>query len=547
MTNELTRGSVIYSYDRFSNLVSAKGTGILSVFRTFDDVGNVYGTEDRSDRIYGAGSRLETSGIDLKEKRNIFQGGYGKLVTKGVEYCYDEEGNLARKVEADGSVWEYSYYGNGLLRKVVRPDKSAVIFKYDALGRRIEKCITKAGSEKVIPFAEKKTLVKESKWETIGGVRIRRPNMELQKPHVVQEDNISIYAGDEAVTSSSEQETLMVEKIIHFLWDGNTLLHEWEDDVTGSKKPQQKIDYQADYVVKLFEKQKQEAKEKTAKGEVVPESLITWIFQDDFIPRAKITKDGCYSIMTDYLGTPVGAYDEIGNLVWERELDINGKVMLAGKDSYGRTLQNVGEKNFIPFRFQGQYEDEKIGLYYNRFRYYDPETGQYTQQDPIGLVGGNPTLYGYVYDTLNEVDPFGLTWKDLLASGLGHHLFPRSVAKKLGISQLAKLTALSWYPNVTEGSGEVHQLLHKLLRDAGVPFHGSKFTGDLDDFWNKAMKAYEGLDGPKYKGYLKIPGTSDAKVAEEFMNLTPKEGLQKIKELLDSGKLDIIAPCKLKS
>ena len=316
-------------------MVSAKGTGILSVFRTFDEVGNVYGTEDRSDRIYGAGSRLETSGIDLKEKRNTFQGGYGKLVTKGVEYSYDEEGNLARKVEADGSVWEYSYYGNGLLRKVVRPDKSAVIFKYDAFGRRIEKCITKAGSEKVISFAEKKSLAEESKWETIGGVRIRRPNVELQKPHVVQGDKSSIYEGDGAVALSSEQEPLKVEKVIRFLWDGNTLLHEWEDDASGSKKPQQKIDYQADYVVKLSQKKMQEAKEKTAKGEPAPDSLITWIFQDDFIPRAKITKDGCYSIMTDYLGTPVGAYDEVGNLVWERELDINGKIVPAGKDSYG--------------------------------------------------------------------------------------------------------------------------------------------------------------------------------------------------------------------
>ncbi len=55
------------------------------------------------------------------------------------------------------------------------------------------------------------------------------------------------------------------------------------------------------------------------------------------------------------------------------------------------------KKNFIPSRFQGQYEDKKkIGLYYNRFRYYDPSLGQYTQQDPIGLAGGNPTLYGYV-------------------------------------------------------------------------------------------------------------------------------------------------------
>ena len=121
--------------------------------------------------------------------------------------------------------------------------------------------------------------------------------------------------------------------------------------------------------------------------------------------------------MTDYLGTPAEAYDDSGTLVWKRELDINGNVMPAGKDRYGRTMEDIGEKNFIPLRFQGQYEDEETGLYYNRFRYYNPETGQYTQQDPIGLAGGNPTLYGYVYDTLGEIDPFGLTWKDIRDKG----------------------------------------------------------------------------------------------------------------------------------
>ena len=90
--------------------------------------------------------------------------------------------------------------------------------------------------------------------------------------------------------------------------------------------------------------------------------------------------------MADYLGTPAEAYDDSGTLVWKRELDINGKVMPAGKDRYGRTMEDIGEKNFIPLRFQGQY----------------------TQQDPIGLAGGNLTLYGYVYDTLGEIDPFGL-------------------------------------------------------------------------------------------------------------------------------------------
>ncbi|QPA56734.1 RHS repeat-associated core domain-containing protein [Lysinibacillus sphaericus] len=42
----------------------------------------------------------------------------------------------------------------------------------------------------------------------------------------------------------------------------------------------------------------------------------------------------------------------------------------------------------MPFRYQGQYEDEETGLYYNRFRYYSPTEGMYTQKDPIGLKGG---------------------------------------------------------------------------------------------------------------------------------------------------------------
>jgi RHS repeat-associated protein len=62
----------------------------------------------------------------------------------------------------------------------------------------------------------------------------------------------------------------------------------------------------------------------------------------------------------------------------------------------------------MPFRYQGQYEDVETGLCYNRFRYYDPQQGNYISQDPIGLAGGNPTLYGYVKDPNIWVDPFGL-------------------------------------------------------------------------------------------------------------------------------------------
>ena len=68
----------------------------------------------------------------------------------------------------------------------------------------------------------------------------------------------------------------------------------------------------------------------------------------------------------------------------------------------------VFDSNFVPFRYQGQYHDLNSGLYYNRFRYYDPEMGQYISQDSIGLTGGNPTLYGYVQNPNAQIDPWGL-------------------------------------------------------------------------------------------------------------------------------------------
>ncbi len=36
---------------------------------------------------------------------------------------------------------------------------------------------------------------------------------------------------------------------------------------------------------------------------------VTWVFNDGFVPSAKITSEGSYSIISDYLGTPVEAYD----------------------------------------------------------------------------------------------------------------------------------------------------------------------------------------------------------------------------------------------
>nr|WP_262494701.1 RHS repeat-associated core domain-containing protein [Flavobacterium davisii] len=100
------------------------------------------------------------------------------------------------------------------------------------------------------------------------------------------------------------------------------------------------------------------------------------------------------------MGTPKIMYDQQGEEVWSGALDI-----------YGRTKNETGTQGFCPFRYQGQYFDEEINLCYNRFRYFEPESGNFISQDPIGLHGNNPTFYGYVHDSNSWVDPFGLECK----------------------------------------------------------------------------------------------------------------------------------------
>ncbi|WP_181044080.1 RHS repeat-associated core domain-containing protein [Apibacter adventoris] len=87
------------------------------------------------------------------------------------------------------------------------------------------------------------------------------------------------------------------------------------------------------------------------------------------------------------MGTPYQAYNDQGELIWEVELDIYGKVK---EDKFNNRFS-------IPFRYQGQYEDKITGLYNNRFRYYSPDSEMYIRQDSIGL-GGGYRFYSYVHD-----------------------------------------------------------------------------------------------------------------------------------------------------
>ncbi|HET7034505.1 MAG TPA: RHS repeat-associated core domain-containing protein, partial [Thermomicrobiaceae bacterium] len=58
-------------------------------------------------------------------------------------------------------------------------------------------------------------------------------------------------------------------------------------------------------------------------------------------------------------------------------------------------------------------------LVYLRARYYDPSTGRFLAQDPLGFTGSGVNLYAYVSnDPVNASDPSGL-WGVASAPGMG--------------------------------------------------------------------------------------------------------------------------------
>lgn len=240
-----------------------------------------------------------------------------------------------------------------------------------------------------------------------------------------------------------------------------------------------------------------------------------------FTPLMRAVGGEAQYYLTDQRGAATALTDEAGRVLWR-----------ADYDPFGRSRETGPEAGEQPLRLMGQVHDASCDLSWHWFRVYDPRAARFVTPDPVGLDGG-PGGYGYPVDPIAWADPLGLVWHDLNGSGMGHHLVPRSIGKNLGIDALSQTNSIAWYPNDPSNTGQLHQDLHRALIDQGVPYHGSKFTGDADDFFTRGSQAYDGFD---QQGYLKIPGTDDVL----FSNLTPQEALDKIRELHEQGQI----PCK---
>ncbi len=360
--------------------------------------------------------------------------------TRGpIRYEHDTFGNLSAAVYEDGRVdlrmpdavgnlfrsadrGDRKYGPAGQLLESREPDGRVVAYEYDTegnLAKKMERRDTR-GDARVWTYH----------WNASGTLaRVVRPD-------------------GEAVTFTYDALARRLSKSFRgkttrWIWDGDVPLHEWVERSAPVRDVAPAPPSAAFFADERAARRRKA--ELAARPSVGPpgwaasaanepgtrERPVTWLFDpESFAPMAKLIGDDEYAIVTDHLGTPSAMYDAAGDEVWSATFDV-----------YGGLREVQGTRGACPFRWPGQYEDEETGLYYNRFRYYDPQSGEYVASDPIGLSAGL-RLFGYVVDPNSWSDPLGL------AAGCGKDIaLGKDIPGSHGLKGLATQTGSSWWRN----------------------------------------------------------------------------------------------------
>jgi RHS repeat-associated protein len=288
---------------------------------------------------------------------------HGALQVSAVGYKWRSAEQLAGLVDTHAGATWFEHDARGYLVAAARPDGSTEVRAPDAVGNlyrtpdRTDRVylpggrLTEANGTRYVHDEDGQLVEKV----TAGGKRWQYAwDLAGQLVEVTRPDGETVSFAYDALGRRVRK--TFAGKATRYVWDGNDLVHELA-----------------------------EASE-----------AVTWVFEPGtFSPLAKMEGGKRYGVVVDHLGTPKMMADEAGALAWKAQLDV-----------YGAARSHVA-LTACPWRWPGQYEDEETGLFYNGFRYYDPEAGRYVSQDPIGLAGGIG-LFQYVRDPSMGIDPLGL-------------------------------------------------------------------------------------------------------------------------------------------
>ncbi|EIF5113560.1 RHS repeat protein, partial [Escherichia coli] len=226
--------------------------------------------------------------------------------------------------------------------------------------------------------------------------------------------------------------------------------------------------------------------------------------------------------VSDLTGRPLMLFNSEGKTVWRPgQTSLWGLALSLPADTGYPDPRGERDPEADPgLLYAGQWQDAESGLCYNRFRYYEPETGMYLVSDPLGLQGGEQT-YRYVPNPCGYIDPLGLA-----------------------ICQLARWT--KWGSEQSNISDVLNSLGNRALKYANGDWIKSEAA--FNKYINMINKRLE-LTGSKFRVEIqpaikngeRVPATTNGpfKVNGKWTSGTHYTGGSK---RLDAGIIDITSP-----
>ena len=133
-------------------------------------------------------------------------------------------------------------------------------------------------------------------------------------------------------------------------------------------------------------------------GGTVTANMLTGGVDEHFL---RTDSTGTFSFLTDALGSTVGLTNSSAASVEQYSYSPYGLLSASGS-------------NTNPYTYTGRETADGLGLDYYRARYYNPTTGRFLSEDPMGFLGSGTNLYAYAKNSpINFNDPTGLCPKCL--------------------------------------------------------------------------------------------------------------------------------------
>lgn len=333
----------------------------------------------RREYIYQIGGDLAEMQDAARGERQFHYDARGHLVQvmgdDNEAFVFDEAGQMLADLSraTDGSVmggrmlirgdtrYLYDDAGNRIETSRGAPGQWQLQMDYDDLNQLSEMRESSAGVMRSTRFA----------YDALGR-RVMKHHSEALAPLVAANDPGAASGADPPGAKPSAARPPAArhrESYTWFVWDGDVLLAEGKGTGNGARDPLS--------VLYIHEPQSWRPVAQVRRSVGAPDGQVMAYWLDN-------------------IGTPQEMTDGQGRVVWR-----------AALKTWGATASEDALRCENNLRFPGQYLDRETGLHYNRYRHFDPASGSYVSQNPVGLTD-SASLYRYATDPLNYTNPEGL-------------------------------------------------------------------------------------------------------------------------------------------